>query len=203
MTRIGILGGTFDPIHVGHLMAGHTAAEAFDLAKVMVTPCTLSPFKQDTPANAGETDRMAMARLAIQDDPLFELCDCDLKRGGISYALDTVRTVLKAYPGNKLFFIMGLDSLLELHRWHKVDEMLSLCQVITIGRPGVEPPDPLTLGFELTVAQQLATMIVMGRAIEVSSSEIRKRVAEGRSIRYLVPRAVEEYILERKLYRES
>lgn len=199
--RLGILGGSFNPVHVGHLLIGCAAADAFQLDRVLLLPCSVSPFKVGATDLATGPDRLEMVRRSVAGDPLFEASDLDLARGGVSYAVESVRTLRARYPEAHLFFIIGGDSLRELSHWHKIDEMLALCDVITVQRPGVTLAlDEALAPFPEAVRARLRRHTVRGRACEVSSTEIRRRIAEGRSIRYLVCPEVEAYIRERGLY---
>jgi nicotinate-nucleotide adenylyltransferase len=201
MKHIGILGGTFNPIHLGHLFIGRAAAEAFALDTVLLTPCNVSPFKCGAPGLATGADRLAMVRLSVAGDPLFEPCALDLERGGVSYAIDTITTLRERYPHDRLSFIIGMDALRELRHWHRIDEMLTLCDFITVARPGVDVPvTAAALAFPDQVGERLLRHVIQGRLCDISSSEIRRRIAEGRSIRYLVCPAVEAYIWDRGLY---
>lgn len=201
MKRIGILGGTFNPIHLGHLLVGQAAAEAFGLDFVLLMPCNVSPLKCGRPGQATGADRLEMVRLSVADNPLFEPSAIDLERGGISYAIDTVKTLREKSPEDRFSFILGMDSLLELSRWHKIDEMLTLCDLITVERPGTDAAAAVAaLAFPAEVRERLAAGIVRGRLCDISSSEIRRRIAEGKSIRYLVCPAVEVYIRSHGLY---
>ncbi len=199
--RLGILGGSFNPIHIGHLMIGCAAAEAFQLDRVLVLPCSVSPFKVGAVDLAPGPDRLEMVRRSVAGDPRFEASNLDLARGGVSYAVESVRALRTLYPETHLFFIIGGDSLRELAHWHKIDEMLALCDVITVQRPGVTLAlDEALAPFPEAVRDRLRRHTVHGRTCEVSSTEIRRRIAEGRSIRYLVCPEVEAYIRERGLY---
>ena len=199
--HIGILGGTFNPIHIGHLVIGRAAAEAAGMDRVLLLPCAVSPFKVGIRGMAPGTDRLEMVRRSVAGDPLFEPCALELERGGVSYAVESVRALRALYPGARLSFIIGGDSLRELGHWHQIDELLGLCEVVAVRRPGVEVPACASeLPFPRPVAERLLANVVQGRPCEVSSTEIRRRIAEGRSIRYLVSPAVEAYIRERGLY---
>lgn len=203
MRRIGILGGTFNPFHLGHIFIGLSAAEAFDLDKVLVIPCAVSPFKVGEPNLLSGEERLEMIRETLKDDPLFEPCDIELKRQGISYAVDTVFSLHQRYPEDRLYFIIGMDSLMGLSRWRDAPRLLSLCEMITVSRPNIPLPDPDTLGFPRETAEKLLKNVIQGRLCDISSSEIRRRIAQGRSIRYLVSPAVERRIVEEGLYTDT
>ena len=201
MRHIGILGGTFNPVHLGHLFVGRAAAEAFALDAVLLTPCSVSPFKCGLPGLATGADRLEMVRLSVAGDPLFEPCSLDLERGGVSYAIDTVKALRERHPQDRFSFIIGMDSLRELGHWHKIGEMLALCDFITVARPGADAASAAAaLGFPDDVRERLLARVIPGRLCDISSSEVRRRIAEGRSIRYLVCPAVEAYIRDRGLY---
>ena len=201
MRHVGILGGSFNPIHLGHLFVGWAAAEAFSLDTVLLMPSNVSPFKRGLPGLASGADRLEMVRLSAAEDPLFETCALDLERGGISYAVDTVKALRERHPHDRFSFIIGMDALRELSHWHKIGELLTLCDFITVGRPGVdESVTEAALGFPCDVRDRLLSRVIKGRLCDISSSEIRRRIAEGKSIRYLVCPAVEVYIRSRGLY---
>lgn len=192
--RVGLLGGVFDPVHNGHLIAAEAAREACGLRRVMFIPAADPPHKRYTGLASAET-RAEMVRLAIQDHPCFELSPVELRRAGRSYTVDTL-SELRQTLGEKtgLFLIIGADNVTEMATWHRPDRILSLATVVVARRPGATPDraDPaLTRGMRF----------VETPLIEISSTDIRRRVREGRSIRYLVPREVEKYIYEHGLYR--
>jgi len=199
--KIGILGGTFNPVHLGHLLLAQSAMEIFDLAKVLFIPCAKPPHK-NPPVLASAEHRMAMIEAAIEDDPAFEASDVEIQRQGPSYTIDTLTELKEANPDADFHFIIGSDSLLELHIWKDIGRLLTMCRFVTFARPGtntagikaedihLDPPWP----------QTMLKNVARGRLIDISSSDIRHRVAEGMSIRYLVPRAVEMHIAEHNLY---
>jgi nicotinate-nucleotide adenylyltransferase len=200
-TRIGILGGSFNPVHIGHLLLAQNAIDSFDLEKVLLMPCHIQPHK-DPAMLASAEHRAAMVESAIIDNLQLEMLDIEIVRGGTSYAIDSIRSISEMYPEAELFFIIGADTLPELHLWHNIYELLELCQFATLSRPGqnIEDFSPEKLNLKAPWPQKLLETVAQGRLIEISSSDIRHRVAEGMSIRYLVPAAVEMYIAEHNLY---
>ena len=200
-SKIGILGGTFNPIHIGHLILAQGALESFDLSRVLFIPCAQPPHK-DASSLADASHRLAMVEAAVEGDPRFEVSDIEIRRGGISYAIDTARQLRRLHPLSKLYFIIGSDTLRELHLWKDVYALLPLCTFITFGRPGpgagrLRPED---LHLDPPWPERLLRNHITARLVEVSSSDIRHRAAEGMSIRYLAPEVVEMYIAEHRLY---
>lgn len=200
-TRIGIYGGTFNPIHLGHLIAAQTALEAHELNKVLFVPCSTPPHKRPRTL-APSHHRLAMVEAAIEGDLRFECSDIETRREGVSFSVETVREIGRQYPAGELFFIIGGDSLFELHLWKDIYTLLSLCAFITVTRPGFElvHVDPDQLRLQPPWPERLLRGVTRSRLIDISSSDIRHRIAEGLSIRYLVPPAVEMYIAEHHLY---
>lgn len=200
--RVGVLGGTFNPVHIGHLLLAQSAIDRFELARVLFIPSANPPHKGAARMLPAE-HRFAMLSLAIEGDLRFEASDLEIRRGGSSYTIDTMRSLKQGSPGARFHFIMGVDSLLELHLWKNVRDLLALCEFITFERPGftTDKLRPEQLGLDPPWAERLLANTFRGRLVEVSSSDIRHRVAEGLGIRYLVPPAVEMYIAEHGLYR--
>jgi nicotinate-nucleotide adenylyltransferase len=186
--KVGLLGGTFDPIHLGHLRAAETAREGLGLERVAFVPAGVPPHRGAPQASA--IDRYAMAALATACQPAFVVSDMELCREGPSYTVDTLRAWRRARPEDELVLLLGSDAYAEMSGWREVDALRALCEVAVLARPG-EAREPGGTG-----ALRLA-----GPALDVSSSEIRSRVAQGRSVRYLVPEAVADYITKRGLYR--
>jgi nicotinate-nucleotide adenylyltransferase len=199
--KIGILGGTFNPIHIGHLILAQSAIEGFDLSKVLFVPCFQPPHKKSTALVAAK-HRLAMIEAAIEGDLRFEVSDVEIGRGGISYAIDTIRQLHQLHPDSKLHFIIGSDTLTELYLWKNIYDLLKLCRFVTFGRPGRDARSlrPEDLHLKPPWPEQLLQDCSDLRRIDVSSSDIRYRLAEGMSIRYLVPPPVEMYIAEHHLY---
>jgi len=199
--RIGILGGTFNPIHLGHLILAQCALESLDLTRLLLVPCAQPPHKPRANLTAAH-HRLAMVEQAIEDNPWMEACDLDVRRGGVSYAIDTVRELHTANPAAKFFFLIGTDTLTELHLWKDIYDLLPLCRFVAFTRPGHDVPALQTADLHLDAPWpgRLLDNVVTGRRIEISSSDIRYRVAEGMSIQYLVPQPVAIYIAEHRLY---
>lgn len=202
VARIGILGGTFNPVHMGHLIMAQDALELFELSKVLLIPCAHPPHKAGNEL-APAAHRLAMLEAALEGDLNFEVSDLEIVRGGVSYTVDTLKALRAEYPDEELVFIIGSDSLPELHLWRDIGELLSLCRIVTIARPGTDPRrlEALDLKLPVDASERLKADIRYGHPVGVSSTDIRYRVAEGMSIRYLVPPPVEMYIAEHSLYR--
>lgn len=201
--KLGILGGTFNPVHHGHLILAQDALEHFGLDRVLLIPCAQPPHKSPEKLAAAE-HRVAMLRMAIGDDPRFEVSALELERRGPSYTIETIKALQAERPTATLHFIIGTDSLLELHQWYLVGQLLELCEFVTMLRPGF-PVEHLTeerLHLPARWGSRLLANLFPGHAADISSTDIRRRVAAGRSIRYLVPAAVARYIAAEGLYRE-
>ena len=184
----GVLGGSFDPVHHGHLIAADRAAEALGLETVLFVPCAQQPLKPLGPAARGD-QRLAMLRLAIGGYARFALETCELERPAPSYTVDTLRHLHSRWPAERLVLILGADAAAALPRWRAVDEVARLAEIAVLTRPGA--PD---------VTSAFVKHLVATPAIEISASDIRARRLTGKSIRYLVPDAVAQYIEKHGLY---
>jgi nicotinate-nucleotide adenylyltransferase len=197
-----LFGGSFDPIHNGHLIVSRFAAETLGVARVVLIPGASPPHKQRvelTPAAV----RLELCRLAVADDPLFEVSDWEARQSGPNYTLHTVRHFRETHPPQiKLYWLIGMDSLAELPTWHRASELVDVCTIVTAARPGFAAPDDTVLAGRFSPEQiaGLRRHIVDGPRIDISGTDIRARVAAGRSIRYLVPEPVRRYIAEHGLY---
>ena len=199
--RIGVLGGTFDPPHVGHLGLAAMAADALDLDRVLFMPAAQPPHKGERPISRS-TDRLLMTRLAILSDPAFELNALEMERAGPSYTIDSVIELKRLHPDAQLYLLMAADSLAQIDTWREPDRLLEAVEWAVGPRPGSELPDRSAL--EARFGDRAPRIHLLdGPALDVSSSEIRRRVAAGHTIRYLVPRDVEEMIIDRRMYRRG
>jgi nicotinate-nucleotide adenylyltransferase len=215
--RLGILGGTFNPIHLGHLAAAEEVRDRLKLDKVMFIPSFLPPHKseEDMPS---AVQRQEMVRLAITGNPHFTVSDVEIRRGGRSYTIDTIEALRQAHVGAELYFITGLDSFLEIGTWKEWKRLMELCAFVVLSREGYRFRDIAKLEFLNAPEHDLATLDGREREealirtgnmrvhlervpfYDISSTDIRTRLRTGRSIKYHLPEAVEHYIIENKLY---
>lgn len=199
--KIGLLGGTFDPIHLGHLIVAEDVRVKLGLDRVLFIPARQSPLKQDRRCSLVE-DRIAMAELAVASNPYFTVSRVEVERGMPSYTVETVRYLIQELgPGVALYFMVGLDQAAQLPRWKDPGALMDLCTLVFMSRPGWKPPDFGTLEKYIPRSQE-RTSLVEVPGIGISSTEIRRRASLGQSIKYLVPEPVEEYILRHNLYDE-
>lgn len=192
MSKVGIFGGTFDPIHLGHLITAQSVKEIRNLEKVIFIPAFISPNKTDARPSSPE-DRLNMIKLAVESIPFFDYSDIEVNKGGISFTIDTLRELKKIY--DKIEFIIGYDNIFSFHTWKDPDEIFRLADVIVLKRKSSHPPQ-----FEDKYFHQ--AVFVQTRGIEISATDIRERVRNGLPINFLVPPKVMEYIYTHKLYTE-
>ena len=195
---IGLLGGTFNPVHEGHLSIGREALRLFALDAVWFIPCSVPPHKPAT-GLASNADRLAMLRLAVASEPRFEALPIEFDRPGKSYTLDTVRELQARHPGVEFVFIVGADTLPELPTWHRPLDLLACIRIVSLARPGFVP-DPAAIRLPPPWPQKLLADLRTGRPLDVSSRDIRAKIAAGRPVP-LVPDSVMRYIQEHNLYR--
>lgn len=191
--RIGMFGGTFDPPHTGHLIVAAHVREELGLDRIIFIPAMTPPHKQDRAVTAGR-HRLAMVERAIEGDPHFAVSDCELRRGGVSYTIDTVQDLLRTHSGAELTVLIGMDNLVDFSTWRDPEGILSRAAVVVMTRPGFThgPGDaPFLTRMRLCEVPDIG----------IAARDIRRRVSEGRSIRYLVPAGVEEYVATHGLYR--
>jgi nicotinate-nucleotide adenylyltransferase len=197
--NIAVLGGTFDPIHIGHLILAEEVGARLNLAEILFVPAGQPWLKVDSPISPAE-HRVEMVRLAIADKPYFKLSTMEIERAGPTYTVDTIAE-LKAQLGteDELFFILGWDNLAELPRWRQPSRLITMCRLVAVPRPGYPLPNLKALGASIPGLSQRVTLMDKPE-IDISASAIRDRVAQGLSIHRLVPEPVERYIKEHKLY---
>ncbi len=200
--RIGIMGGSFDPLHMGHLIIAQDALERLELDEIVFIPAAIPPHKQHLQQVDAE-HRLNMLRLATETDLRFSVSDAEILRGGVSYTIDTVQALSDERPDVGWVLVVGSDTLVELHTWYRIDELLELCEVASFLRPGESDIATISRKVQLPHEhrQKLLANLIEAHLVEISSTEIRMRVAEGLGIRYLVPPEVEMYIYEHGLYR--
>lgn len=199
MPYVGIMGGTFDPIHFGHLAAAEGALHLIGLDRVLFMPNRQPPHKPGRPISPVE-HRCAMVRLAIAGNPRFEYSDLELRREGPSYTVDTIRAVQAEHPDWRTGFIVGMDSLIDIRTWHDYATLLTLTDLIVVGRPGSRTADRDAVLAALGPVLTARIRIVETPGVSVSASELRRLAAEGYPLRYLVPDSVAKYIREQRLY---
>lgn len=187
--KIGILGGTFNPIHIGHLILAEEAREKLGLDKIIFVPAYLPPHK-DTMNIAPAKVRLDLVKLAIAGNKSFGVSDLEIRRDGRSYTIDTLKELKKAYPQDELYFIIGSDLLKYLEEWKDLDEIIKMIKFIAATRPGY----PLE-----KIPSYITTLPI--RAVDISGFEIRQAIKEGKSFRYLVPEAVFRHITKKGLYK--
>ena len=190
--RICLFGGTFDPPHIGHLLIAQTVCEAEHFDKILFIPANKPPHKK---VNTSLEDRLAMLNIAVEGNPNFEISDVEIRRGGVSYTIDTVKMVKQEFDqeNNEIFYLIGSDSLMDFHNWKDPREILDECQVVVAIRPGFRPSD---ISAWILHRIQFANI----PRFEISSTNIRHRWVENKTIRYMVTLPVWEYIHEHNLY---
>jgi nicotinate-nucleotide adenylyltransferase len=199
VARVGILGGTFNPPHIAHLICASEAAAQLGLDRVLLTPVALPPHKELT-ADPGPAERLELCRLAAAGDPRLDVCDIEIVRGGASYTADTLRELRERSPQDELTFILGADIALGLQRWREPEVVLELATLAIAERTGAAHED-IAAHLERAFGGRARVRFFAMPRVDVSSSEIRERVSDGRPIRYLVPEAVVERIESGGLYR--
>jgi nicotinate-nucleotide adenylyltransferase len=212
--KTGILGGTFNPIHLAHLRIAEEVREACDLDEVLFIPAAIPPHKAAQVA-ASFADRLAMVQAAIADNPAFRVSDLEAQRSGKSFSVDTLGILRDADPTGERYFIVGLDSFRDIATWKDYARLFELAHMVVTARPGVELPDPLAalpvaVKADFCYDDQLkklrhrsgnAVIFLEETRLDISSTLIRRKVAAGESVRYLVPPAVAAHIASHGLYR--
>jgi nicotinate-nucleotide adenylyltransferase len=199
--QVGVLGGTFDPIHLGHLIIAEEARERLKLEQVIFVPAGQPWLKAEQPL-APARHRVRMVELAVASNPCFQVASNEVERAGPSYTVDTLEELQQKLGADAtLHFIMGMDALEQFHRWKEPERLLELCQLVVVNRPGHQAVDVGNVTPRYPQASGRVTLLSAPR-IEISSTDIRRRAAQGISFRYQTPEAVERYILEHRLYQQ-
>lgn len=202
MSKIGVMGGTFDPVHLGHLAIAEEARTQLDMTEVVFVPAGRPYFKALAYISPPE-HRVNMLNLALADRPYFKISLMEIKRPGPSYAVDTIAKMKRQLTADdEIFFIMGWDSLLTLPRWEQPERLIKLCKIVAAPRPGYPKPDVSLIEPELPGVTQ-RTVVMEKPLVDISSTDIRERVKNGQPIDKLVPPAVAKYIREKGLYRRN
>lgn len=200
--RLGLFGGSFDPVHLGHLLLAETCREECSLDRVLFLPCGQSPHKPNG-AIASSKQRAEMLELAVAGDPRFGVCHIELERAGPSFTVETLRQFHGENPDHELFFLMGADSLADLPLWREPQAILELATIVGVNRGLRPPPDLKALESRLGPSARDRVRLVTMPAVDLSATDIRQRARANQSLRFRVPRAVEEYIRQNRLYRKD
>ncbi|TVY09055.1 nicotinate-nucleotide adenylyltransferase [Paenibacillus cremeus] len=192
--KVGLMGGTFDPVHIGHLLAAQSVCEEAGLDEVWFMPTNVPPHKEQTPG-ATPKQRLDMVSLAVEGHPKFRATDFELRKGGVSYSIETVTMLCEQYPEYHFYYIIGADMVRYLPKWFKIDELVKLVTFVGLERPGFDPGVN-----ELPEKIRESLLMVRMPQIELSSTMIRERRAMNLSVRYMVPDRVNEYIEVNQLY---
>jgi len=197
--KIGVLGGTFDPIHLGHLIVAEEARARLNLPQTLFVPAGQPWLKTNNVISPAE-HRVEMIRLAIADKPYFKLSTMEIERPGPTYTVDTIAALKgQLSPGDELFFILGWDNLIQLPQWREPSRLIKMCRLVAIPRVGYPTPELTSLEAAIPGLSQRVILLDSPR-VDINASEIRQRVAQGLSIHHLVPEPVERYIKQHKLY---
>ncbi len=202
--RIGIMGGSFDPVHLGHLIVAQDAVEKLNLSELIFIPASTPPHKQHVHIQDA-SHRLNMLQLAIESNHKFSVSRQEIDRGGISYSIDTIKGLKHSQPASNLILVVGSDTLVDLHNWYRIDELLGLCEVASFMRPGMNIFEKITEEMKLPTndKEKLLANLFETHLIDISSTEIRARASKGRGIQYLVSPEVESYIKEHGLYQDE
>lgn len=196
--KIGIMGGTFDPIHNGHLILAEHSRVVFGLEKVFFIPTGKPPHKEEDISSMNH--RYNMTLLAINTNPYFYLSSIEIQREGTTYTIDTIKSLQSKYRNTEFYFIIGSDSFYNIHKWKNYKELLSLCKFIVAKRPDMDDGRLEDRVKEFNKKYKDSIYILEAPLIDISSTRTRDRIKDGLSIKYLVPEAVEFYIKKNKLY---
>jgi len=199
--RFGIMGGTFDPIHFGHLVIANEVLDKYDMEKIVFIPVGNPPHKKDP--RASSLDRFLMTNIATLSNDKFIVSDIEIKSSKKSYTINTVRELLKVYENTEFYFITGTDAIIDLPNWRETEELLKLCKFIAVGRPGYSTLEIEEKINEIKSKYDGQIELLQVPMLQISSTDIRKRIRFGRTAKYLLPETVEQYIIKNNLYAEN
>ncbi|MET3940655.1 nicotinate-nucleotide adenylyltransferase [Paenibacillus sp. PvP094] len=191
--KIGIMGGTFDPIHMGHLLAAEAARDSYALDEIWFMPSHVPPHKRG--AGASGQQRLDMTEAAVQGVEQYEVLGIEMELGGVSYTIDTMKELWRRYPEHEFYFIIGADMVNYLPKWEQIEELAAKLTFIGVGRPGFQ----LHLD-DLPEELQDSVLLAEMPLVDISSTAVRRRLAEGHSVRFMIPDAVHQYIVRSGLY---
>lgn len=198
---IGIIGGSFNPIHIAHLIIADRFADQMALDMCYFVPVALSPFKMYDARLASAEDRLAMVRLATIQHPKFQVSDVEIVRGGVSYTIDTIRSFVADYPNAEISLLIGSDQAVEFVRWREWDSVCRLAQLCIVRRPFLLTPEMEERMTEMLTVDGKAPVWIGAPLLEISSTDIRNRIRAGKSINYLTVKAVRDHIDDHGLYK--
>ncbi len=190
-SKLGLFGGMFDPVHFGHLLSAQLTAEELDLDRVLFVPAGIPPHRSQ-PATEGIL-RLEMLRLAVEDNPLFKACDKEIQKDSPAYTVETIEELKEELPGVEIFLLVGSDELAEFHRWHRWEDILGLVRLVGINRPGTTLDN-----VNKKILDNCRLIDIPG--LDISSSQLRRRRKNRRSLRYQLPGRVRKFIFDRNLY---
>ena len=196
---IAIMGGAFDPPHFGHFVTAQTVYDSFDVDKVIIMPLGDAPHKENSRTKA--EDRYNMVLAGIDDNDAFDISDMEINRKGKTYTVDTIAEIKKINPELKIYFVIGADEAKMLDTWHEPERLLKMCSFIAVSRPGFDRNELIKIVDEVRKKYCCDIHYIDVPALDISSSDLREKISEGRSIKYLVPDKTEKYINEHNLYR--
>lgn len=200
MNKIGIFGGSFDPIHYGHLLLAEQARSLYGLSRVIFMPAKISPFKLNTVPTKGE-DRYAMVLKAIEENPYFSVSDYELRKKSVSYTIETLRVLKKHFGSDtELFFITGTDAFLEIEQWSDAETLLKEFSFLVGTRPGYQDEALNQVIIKVRNCYDTRVEKVEMPKVEISSSDIKERFYAGKSVKYLLPDSVAQYVIDHNLY---
>lgn len=202
MKKIGIMGGTFNPIHIGHLIIAEKAREQFQLEEVLFIPCGMPYMKNEKEVLPGEV-RKEMTRLAIEENPFFDISSIEIEKEGKTYTYETLEALGAKNPSTEYYFILGADSLWAIEDWYQPEKIFGNCHILAAVRDEKSEQDMRKRADDLKERYHARISLLQTGHIEISSSMIRSLIREGRSIRYLVPETVYDYITKNKLYKND